>query len=94
MLAIPCGAYFNILKPLTKIWHILQKEMKGPYGWAQVNAHVQEIGILISNHTARVGDKGLVVIGGSIDLGMTSLFCSSFSIHLELRHELRAVVRK
>ena len=67
--------------------------MKGPYGWAQVNAHVQEIGILISNHTARVGDKGLVVIGGSIDLGMSSL-CSSFLIHLDLRHELRAVVRK
>ncbi|EIE27009.1 hypothetical protein COCSUDRAFT_83568 [Coccomyxa subellipsoidea C-169] len=30
---------------------------------------IKEVAIHISNHTARVGDRGIVVIGGSVDLG-------------------------
>ena len=30
---------------------------------------VREVAIHISNHTTRVGDRGVVVIGGSVDLG-------------------------
>lgn len=30
---------------------------------------VKEVAIHISNHTTRVGDRGVVVVGGSVDLG-------------------------
>ena len=34
-----------------------------------MHAHVREVGILISNHTMREGDRGVVVVGSSVDLG-------------------------
>lgn len=37
-----------------------------PHG---AHATVKEVAIHISNHTMRVGDRGVVVIGGSADVG-------------------------
>lgn len=47
----------------------VQEGPEGPYGWASIHAHVKEVAILISNHTMRVGDRGVVIVGGSVDLG-------------------------
>ena len=47
--------------------------MAGPYGWATLHAHVREVAVHISNYTMRVGDRGVVVIGGSVDLGEPAL---------------------
>ena len=46
-----------------------QEDQAGPYGWATLHAHVREVGILISNHTMRQGDRGSVIVGSSVDLG-------------------------
>ena len=70
--------------------------MPGPYGWASLGAHVREVAIHISNHTMRIGDRGVVVVGGSVELGRAhsgfvslkhpilppALACSSYYAHL------------
>lgn len=48
---------------------LLQEAQASPYGWATMHSHVKEVGILISNHTMREGDRGVVIIGSSVDLG-------------------------
>ena len=36
---------------------------------AGLHASVREVAIHISNHTVRPGDRGIVVVGGSVDVG-------------------------
>ena len=52
----------------------LQEEVAGPYGWATLHAHVREVAVHISNYTVRVGDRGVVVVGGSVELGEPALW--------------------
>ena len=51
---------------------IFQEQQNGPYGWATLHAHVKEVGIVITNHTMREGDRGAVIIGSSVDLGAST----------------------
>ena len=46
---------------------------------------VKEVALHISNHTTRVGDRGVVVVGGSVDLGdLAHHGDSSESVHMSL----------
>ena len=58
---------------------IAQEEAGGPYGWATMHAKVREEGILISNHTMRQGDRGVVIVGGSVELGTSPLLTQFLS---------------
>lgn len=61
----------------SNVWR--QEEVGGPYGWATVHAHVREVAIHISNHSMRVGDHGMVVVGSSVELGAPSSSSHSLS---------------
>ncbi len=62
-----------------------------------MHAHVREVGILISNHTMREGDRGVVVIGSSVDLGQLKalgyeyLPCSLDPLPILSSHILNAI---
>jgi len=73
--------------------HLPQEEAGGPYGWATMHAKVREVGILISNHTMRQGDRGVVIVGGSVELGTPPPFLSPHPIPALQSAKLRLQVR-